>query len=80
VEIYPPHDVWVNVHSSDRIAAYSGDLVGLYLGATAYEEAASLRSPEGKELSPGEIVEMVRDYLSSLPIDMFPNIRTTVEE
>lgn len=64
----------------DEIAAYSGDLFGLYIGAHALEEAAPLRSPTGEDLEPHEIVGMIRGYFESLPEDRFPNIRETVDE
>jgi AcrR family transcriptional regulator len=46
----------------DRIAAYSGDLLGLYLGATGYEATLSVSSPTGEPRSPAETVAMLRDY------------------
>jgi AcrR family transcriptional regulator len=64
----------------DHIAAYAGDLGGLYLGATAYEEALPLPSPTGEELTPDELVTMFRSYYESLPPDQFPNIHATLDE
>jgi AcrR family transcriptional regulator len=64
----------------DNIAAYSGDLFGLYIGAHALEEAAPLRSATGEDLEPHEIVGMIRGYFESLPEDRFPNIQETVDE
>jgi AcrR family transcriptional regulator len=64
----------------DRIAAYAGDLGGLYLGATAYEEGLPLPSPTGQELTPDELVAMFRDYFASLPPDQFPNVHATLDE
>jgi TetR/AcrR family tetracycline transcriptional repressor len=65
----------------DRIAAYAGDLGGLYLGATAYEETlAPLQSPTGEDLPPEEIIKMFRGYFESLPADQFPNIHATLDE
>jgi AcrR family transcriptional regulator len=64
----------------DDIAAYSGDLFGLYIGAHALEESSPLRSATGEDLQPNEIVGMIRGYFESLPEDRFPNIRETVDE
>jgi AcrR family transcriptional regulator len=64
----------------DRIAAYAGDLFGLYLGATSYEETLGMPSPTGEELPPDEVVKMIRGYFESLPQDRFPNIRATLDE
>ena len=64
----------------DRIAAFAGDLLGLYLGATGYEAAlpddvtdrrAALARGDGGE---------VRDYFASLPADQFPNVLATLDE
>ena len=64
----------------DRIAAYAGDLGGLYLGATAYEEEMPLPSPTGQDLSPDQLVAMFRSYYESLPADQFPNVHATLDE
>jgi TetR/AcrR family tetracycline transcriptional repressor len=64
----------------DRIAAYAGDLGGLYMGATAYEEGLPFRSPTGEELPPEQIVAMFRGYFESLPPDQFPNVHATLDE
>jgi AcrR family transcriptional regulator len=64
----------------DRIAAYAGDLGGLYLGATSYEEGLPPPSPTGQDLRPDEIVAMYRGYFESLPPDQFPNVHATLEE
>ena len=64
----------------DRIAAYAGDLGGLYLGASSYEESLALPSPTGEDLRPDQIVAMFRDYYESLPADQFPNIHATLGE
>jgi AcrR family transcriptional regulator len=53
----------------DRIAAYTFDLLGLYMGAHAYEEATPMASPTGENLGPDEIVAMIRGYYESLPAD-----------
>jgi len=64
----------------DRIAAYAGDLGGLYLGASAYEEGMALPSPTGEDLPPDEILAMFRGYYESLPADQFPNVHATLDE
>jgi AcrR family transcriptional regulator len=64
----------------DKIAAYAGDLGGLYLGATSYEESLAPPSSTGQDLSPDQLVAMFRDYFASLPADQFPNIHATLDE
>jgi TetR/AcrR family transcriptional regulator, tetracycline repressor protein len=64
----------------DRIAAYAGDLFGLYLGAHGQEQAAGFSSPTGEDLPPEEIVKMIRGYFASMPPDRFPNVLATVDE
>jgi len=64
----------------DRIAAYAGDLGGMYLGASAYEDALPLPSPTGEELPPEKIVAMFRGYYESLPADQFPNVHAALDE
>jgi TetR/AcrR family tetracycline transcriptional repressor len=64
----------------NRIAAYAGDLLGLYLGASAYEDALGVPSPTGEDLPPDQILAMIRGYFESLPADQFPNIHATLEE
>ncbi|HXF37888.1 MAG TPA: TetR/AcrR family transcriptional regulator [Actinomycetota bacterium] len=64
----------------DRIAAFAGDLLGLYVGAFAMEEAMELRAPTGETLPPERIVGMLRSYFESLPPDRFPNIRETIDD
>lgn len=58
----------------DRSAALAGDLLGLYVGAYAYEESLGLGSPTGEQLPPEQILGMLRDYMASLPPSRFPNI------
>jgi AcrR family transcriptional regulator len=58
---------------SDQVIAYAGDLIGLLISATAYEE--SLFADTGLDLE--EFVRYVgeyRSYLESLPADRFPNM------
>jgi AcrR family transcriptional regulator len=64
----------------DRIAAYAGDLGGLYLGATSYEEGLPPPSPTGEQLSPDQLVALFRDYYESLPAEQFPNLHATLDE
>jgi len=65
----------------DRIAAFSGDLLGLYLGATGYEATvAPPTSPTGEPVSPEEMVAMIRGYYESMPADRFPNVLATLDE
>jgi AcrR family transcriptional regulator len=64
----------------DRIAAYAGDLFGLYLGASAYERGLAVPSPTGEDLAPDEVVRMIRGYYESMPADRFPNLRATLDD
>jgi AcrR family transcriptional regulator len=64
----------------DRIAAYSGDLLGLYVGATGYEATLPVPSPTGEPRSPTETVAMLRDYYASMPPDQFPNVLATLDD
>jgi AcrR family transcriptional regulator len=64
----------------DHIAAYAPDLLGLYLGASGYEEALGLPSPTGEDLPPEEIVGMIRGYFASMPADRFPNVHATLDQ
>jgi AcrR family transcriptional regulator len=64
----------------DRIAAYAGDLLGLYLGATGYEATLPMPSPTGEPRSPEAMVAMLRDYYASMPPDQFPNVLATLDE
>lgn len=64
----------------DRIAAYAGDLGGLYLGAHALEDAIGPQSPTGEDLSAEEVVGLIRGYFESLPPERFPNIHETLDE
>jgi len=62
----------------DRVIAYLGDMVSLYVGAYAFEESLGVASPTGEDLSPDQIVAMFRDYLLSLPADRFPHIHRAI--
>jgi AcrR family transcriptional regulator len=64
----------------DRIAAFAGDLGGLYLGASAYERSLAVSSPGQQDLSPDQMVRMIRAYFESMPADRFPNVHETLDE
>jgi AcrR family transcriptional regulator len=65
----------------DRIAAFAGDLLGLYLGATGYEATLPpMASANGEPLDAEAAARMVRDYFASLPADQFPNVVATVDD
>jgi AcrR family transcriptional regulator len=58
---------------SDQVIAYAGDLIGLLIGAAAYEE--SLFAEEGIGVDEfHRWVEEFRGYLAALPHDRFPNV------
>jgi AcrR family transcriptional regulator len=63
----------------DQVIAYLGDLLGLYIGAFAFEESLGVASPTGEDLPPDEIVGMFRDYVESLPDDRFPRTKGAVD-
>jgi AcrR family transcriptional regulator len=58
----------------DRIAAYAGDLLSLYVAATSYEESLGMRTPAGDDVTPQEMTDMFTSYLGGLPQDAFPHI------
>jgi len=65
----------------DRIAAFAGDLLGLYLGATGYEATLPpMASSSGEPLDAEAAARMVHDYFASLPADQFPNVVATVDD
>jgi AcrR family transcriptional regulator len=63
----------------DLVIAYLGDLMGLYIGAFAFEESLGVASPTGEDLPPDQIVQMFRDYVASLPDDRFPHTKGAVD-
>jgi AcrR family transcriptional regulator len=63
----------------DQVIAYLGDLMGLYIGAFAFEESLGVASPTGEDLPPDQIVQMFRDYVASLPDDRFPRTKGAVD-
>jgi AcrR family transcriptional regulator len=63
----------------DRAIAYVGDFAGLYVGAYCFEESLGYSSPTGEDLPPEQIVQMMRDYMVSLPADRFPRTIAAVD-
>jgi AcrR family transcriptional regulator len=57
----------------DRVVALVGDLLGLFVGAFAYEESIGLASPTGEDLPPEQILAMLGEYWASLPKERFPH-------
>jgi AcrR family transcriptional regulator len=56
----------------DRAIAYIADIAGLYVGAFCFEESLGFASPTGEDLPPEQTVQMMKDYMLSLPRDRFP--------
>jgi TetR/AcrR family tetracycline transcriptional repressor len=54
-----------------RVIAYSGDMLALFVGAFAFEESLGPAS-FGGDITPEQFLEMMKDYLRSLPPDRFP--------
>jgi AcrR family transcriptional regulator len=63
----------------DRVIAYVGDLMSLYVGAFAFEESLGPASPTGEHASAEQIAGMLRDYLLSLPAEQFPNVHRAAD-
>jgi AcrR family transcriptional regulator len=63
----------------DRAIAYIGDIAGLYVGAFCFEESLGYASPTGEDLAPDQIVQMMRDYMLSLPRERFPRTLAAVD-
>lgn len=63
----------------DEVIAYLGDLLGLYVGAFAFEESIGFSSPTGEEMAPEHLVAMFREYTLSLPEERFPHTRAAVD-
>ena len=59
---------------SDRASAYAGQLLPLYVSAFGLEEGSELRSPSEEETSPEDVLDMIRGYFESLPVERFPNL------
>ena len=64
----------------DLTCAYTLDLLGLYVGALAFEEGMDLKSPTGEDLPPEQVIGMVRAYWESLPADRFPHTRALLDQ
>jgi AcrR family transcriptional regulator len=57
----------------DQVVALAGDLLGMYVTATAYEESLYTR----ENVTADEFAQFtagLRDYFASLPADRFPNL------
>ena len=63
----------------DRVAALTGDLLTLYVGAFAFEDSV-MRSPAEEAPAHDEIARMFRDYLASLPAGSFPHTVEMADE
>jgi hypothetical protein len=63
----------------DKVIAYLGDLFGLYVGAFAFEESLGADSMDTQGLPPGQFLEMIKDYMRSLPADRFPYTRQAAD-
>jgi hypothetical protein len=57
----------------DRVVGLVGDMLGLFVGAFAYEESLGLASPTGEDLPPHEILALLGEYWASLPPEQFPH-------
>jgi len=60
----------------DRVAGLTADLMTLFVGAFAYEEA---EPPMGEDVPHEQMASMMTDYLASLPTERFPNILQTID-
>jgi AcrR family transcriptional regulator len=63
----------------DKVIAYLGDLFGLYVGAFTFEESLGASSLDPHGLPPGQFLEMIKDYMRSLPADRFPYTRQAAD-
>ena len=63
----------------DKVIAYLGDLFGLYVGAFAFEESLGAGSFDTQGLPPEQFLEMIKDYMRSLPEDRFPYTRQAAD-
>jgi AcrR family transcriptional regulator len=62
-----------------QVIAYSSDMFALFVGAFAFEESLGPGS-FGGDIPPDEFLEMMKDYLRSLPADRFPYVTKTVDQ
>jgi AcrR family transcriptional regulator len=63
----------------DDVIAYLGDLFALYVGAFAFEESLGTASFTGSDLSPEQFFTMLKDYVMSLPPELFPHTQRVVD-
>jgi TetR/AcrR family transcriptional regulator, tetracycline repressor protein len=63
----------------DKVIAYLGDLFGLYVGAFTFEESLGASSLDTSGVPPEQFLEMVKDYMRSLPEDRFPYTRQAAD-
>jgi AcrR family transcriptional regulator len=61
-----------------QVIAYSGDLFALFVGAFAFEESLG-PGFFGGDIEPEQFLEMMKDYLRSLPADRFPYVTKMVD-
>jgi len=59
-----------------QVAAWSLDLLALYVSAVSFEESVQLRAGDGRPLAEqeAEYVDQLREYFTSLPADRFPHL------
>jgi AcrR family transcriptional regulator len=58
----------------DRVAGLTADLLTMYVGAFAYEDAQGFEPPMSDDVTHEDMASMMSNYLTSLPPDRFPNI------
>ena len=58
----------------DRVAGLTADLLTMYVGAFAYEDAQGFEAPMGEDVTHEDMASMMSNYLRSLPPERFPNI------
>ncbi|HEX4062986.1 MAG TPA: TetR/AcrR family transcriptional regulator C-terminal domain-containing protein [Streptosporangiaceae bacterium] len=63
----------------DKVIAYLGDLFGLYVGAFAFEESLGGEVLDIQGQPPEQFLEMIKDYMRSLPEDRFPYTRQAAD-
>lgn len=61
-----------------QVIAFSSDLLALFVGAFAFEESLGPGS-FGGDIEPEQFLEMMKDYLHSLPPDRFPYVTKMVD-
>ena len=63
----------------DRVAGLTADLLALYVGAFAYEDASGFEPPMGEDVTHEQMASMMTNYLRSLPPDRFGNILQMID-